>query len=346
MAKVEDLFQKIMDRFDDTDKKNGDGFSNLNQKLTSLSSRVEKVASDQSKTADEVEVLQDEVKQVKEEVGEARATAEKAIDMTEALEKKTEERFLALEQKLGARVSSLPVHVPSFTISEQCSVQSRFEALLEQARVSQNIFAAGHVKDKVPSFGIKKMTEIYFSKANPRCLPKLGSTKVWRFSVDEEKISLTKNIINTQIMAIRDHGWWVQQDVPLPLRQMYSTCFAFFKRVKDLHDNLRKWFLNADDGYVVLDLVPVVPVYLVPKNTDKWVPLAALLNELVAGLVQTEWMDSVKKPIIVPNDFIEKWCDALGVDRLSTSDDKSVGSSTPTNERLLEDVDMDQGGGG
>ncbi len=314
MASVEDLFKKIMERFDDTDNKTSSGFRDLNTTLNGLSSRVEVVTNEQKKTADEVVILQDTMLEVKEEAATARQTAEQAIQKHDELAKKTDECFVELEQKLGVRVSTLPVHVPSFTISEQCSVQSKFESLLEQARASQNIFAAGHVKDKVPAFGVKRMTELYFSKVNPHCLPKMGSTKVWRFTVDEEKVTLAKTIVNTQIMAIRDHGWWVQQDVPLQLRQMYSNCFSFFKRVKELHDRLRRCYLNADDGFVLLDSVPVVPVYLVPKDTNKWLSLAALLNDLVGDIGETEWMEAAKSPVRVPDEFVPKWCAALGVD--------------------------------
>ncbi len=342
-----DLLQKILDRFAETDRNTSNGFTALNSTLETLTNKVQTVQEDQRKTAEEVSELQEEVGQVREEVVAVDQKIDKVDDRVQKLEEKTEDRFKLLESQLSARVVSLPVHVPSLSVGEQCSVQAKFELLLDHAKASSNIFAAGHVKDKTPAFGVKRMIERYFSKVDARVLPKLGVTKVWRFAVDESKVGQVKAIINTQIMAIRDHGWWVQQDVPLQLRKMYSNCFNFFKRARDLHVELRRWYLNVDDGYVLLDSTPVVPVYLVPKCTDNWPEIAGLLNELVAEVSESEWFESAKAPLKVPEGFLAKWCEALGVESPgnpeSTLTEATLSSNGVSDE---QDDDMSGGGGG
>jgi hypothetical protein len=53
---------------------------------------------------------------------------------------------------------------------------------------------------------------------------------------------------------------------------MRSNAFQFFKEVKSLHQEVRAAYLDIshETGYVSVDGINFVPVFMVPRDKKKW----------------------------------------------------------------------------
>jgi hypothetical protein len=149
------------------------------------------------------------------------------------------------------------------------------------------------------------------------------------------KEDMTKKIADANVFGIRDHGWWIQQDLPPKLREMHSNAYTFIKLAKDRFRRLRPFVFVADDGYLVVEKTPLVPVYLIPKKKDKWGDLATVLASEIGGKVDTEWLESVVTSNVNVASLVEKWSEVLGV------------QVTCAESELQEDTmeNMNEGGG-
>jgi hypothetical protein len=92
---------------------------------------------------------------------------------------------------------------------------------------------------------------------------------------------------------------------------MNSTAYAFFKFARENYSLVRQFRLETDGGYLTMDDVPILPVYLVPAKKSFWLALAALLTDLVADYVQKDWLETATATYKIPEWFTEKWCEVL-----------------------------------
>jgi hypothetical protein len=142
----------------------------------------------------------------------------------------------------------------------------------------------------------------------------------------------------------------VVQDAPPALRKLNSNVFAFFKNAKANFSLLRRSRYEVEGGYVTIDDVPFIPVYLVPTKQQKWKALAALLTELVANFDDSEWLETVTNQFTIPPDFTAKWCAILESDVVvveeepSTKEDDEMFDFTEENEQK-ENEGVTTGGG-
>ncbi len=311
------IFQRL-DQMDDNNKK---GFETFTKTVSKLTEDFASMQTSQAALKQEVGVVQGETAELKEGM----VTVHRRLDDTnlkiDELSEATANRFRELEAALLVKVKSLPIQFPALSVGQQMSVNERFESLRNQAKACRNIFVLGNVPDFGPVAPLKSVILNFFPKCDMKSLPKAGKTKVWRVSVQMEKVDEVKKISEVNVFSIRDHGWWIQQDLPLKLRQMHSNAYTFIKLLKDRFLRLRLFVYEAEDGYLVVEKTPIVPVYLIPKKRDKWEELATVLASEIGGLVETEWLKSVLTNNIDPKSILEKWCAVLGVEVASGDGD-------------------------
>ncbi len=228
----------------------------------------------------------------------------------------------ALRELLEGR-AACPAPVPSqCTVSDQCSVSAKFQNLLSQASTMAGCYAAGHVPpDKVtgvkPSAkSFKFIADNYFSNFHLKILASTGISKTVRFTVEPKNPATTKvgdfeAVLKSIVMGVRGDGWWIQQELPATLCQMYSNAYQFFKAVKSEFKVLRRYVFDAQDGYITMDGTRIVPVYLVPKNRAVWKELGGVLLNIVASFLTVDWLDSMTSQLTVDQSHVDEWMEIV-----------------------------------
>ncbi len=328
-------WEKIFDRLATMDLNNAKGFETVTNKVLKLSEDFTTMQATQVTLQKDVGAVKAEAAELREEMVAMSQRVDDTNKRLDELKESTDSRFRELEVALLTKARSLPVQFPSLSASQQLTINERFESLRVQAKLCRNIFVLGHVPDYGQPAPLKSVIANFFPKCEVKLLPKAGKANVWRISVPMGKEDMTKKIADANVFGIRDHGWWIQQDLPPKLREMHSNAYTFIKLAKDRFRRLRPFVFVADDGYLVVEKTPLVPVYLIPKKKDKWGDLATVLASEIGGKVDTEWLESVVTSNVNVASLVEKWSEVLGV------------QVTCAESELQEDTmeNMNEGGG-
>jgi hypothetical protein len=294
----------LFDRFDIVEENNTKRHDEYKSDLKVLSKK-------QAKTSAEVTKLKHDVNDLTRDVGEAQDKIDKVSSELEDHKADTDRRFNELLTKLEAKSSTVKVQVPSLSVAQQCSVEDKFQALIKETEALQTIFVIGKVPSVRPTVSLTTLMKRHFEQHGGKLLQTGGKLRTRRFSVLVDKVDLTKGTIRHYNMAIRHLGYWVVQDVPPALHKLNSKAFAFFKYAKDVYTSLRRFRWEAEAGYVTVDELPFLPVYLVSCKRKKWKALAALLTELVASVLEKDWLETASTALQIPDDFVNKWCSVL-----------------------------------
>jgi hypothetical protein len=145
-------------------------------------------------------------------------------------------------------------------------------------------------------------------------IPSVGKSQVKRFVVEKERLEDFQANLDLYNPQIRGDGWWIAVDFPPELRALRSTAFQFFKEAKALHDTIRSAFLDVsnDSGYVTVDGIEFVPVYMVPRDKKKWPALITLLLEVVESVKSLEWVVRITTTVSIDQKFVRAWAEAVG----------------------------------
>jgi hypothetical protein len=154
----------------------------------------------------------------------------------------------------------------------------------------------------------------YFSGIPVTMVPGIGKSQVKRFVVDKLRLDDFKENLELYNQQIRADGWWLTVDYPPELRALRSNAFQFFKEAKSLHDNIRNTFLDiADDsGFVTVDGIDFVPVYMVPKDRKKWPKLIEIMQSVVDSVRAFEWTVRVTSSVSIDQSFAREWANIVG----------------------------------
>jgi hypothetical protein len=108
----------------------------------------------------------------------------------------------------------------------------------------------------------------------------------------------------------RDLGWWVGQETPVDLRQMETNAFRFIMETKSMCDELRRFYLEVDDGFVRFQGAPFLPVYMIPVDKELWPELAGVLLKMVLSVKSASWVDRFRRDLrkLDPG-LLEEWND-------------------------------------
>jgi hypothetical protein len=292
--------------------------------------------------------LKDEVAAVKEE---QQIQATNIRDVDQRVDQAFAE-IAALRALLEGRAAR-PAPVPSqCTVGDQCSVSAKFQNLLTQASTMAGCYAAGHVPpDKVtgvkPSAkSFKLIADTYFSNFHLKILASTGISKTVRFTVEPKNPATTKvgdfeAVLKSVVMAVRGDGWWIQQELPATLRQMYSNAYQFFKAVKSEFKVLRPYVFDAQDGYITMDGTRIVPVYLVPKNRAVWKDLGGVILNIVASFLTVDWLDSMTSQLTVEQSHIDEWMEIVGAKHEKQLEVSDVARPNPEDRAVSSGIAME-----
>ncbi len=142
----------------------------------------------------------------------------------------------------------------------------------------------------------------------------MGKSQVKRFCVDKECLDEFRSNLDLYEPQIRAEGWWIAADLPPELRALRSTAFKFFKEAKSLHDTIRMAYLDVaqDSGYVTIDGIDLVPVYMVPRDTKKWPALITLMSKIVDSVRAIEWTERVTSKVQIDQSLVREWTELIG----------------------------------
>jgi hypothetical protein len=339
LANTDPWVKLLFDRFDIVEQNN-------TERHDDYKANIKKLSEQQAKTSTDVANLKHDVEDLTNDLGEAHDKIDRVSSDLENHKAYTDRKFEELLAKLDAKSSTVKVQVPSLSVAQQCSVEDKFQALVKETEAMQTIFVVGKVPSVRPTVSLTTLMKRHFEQHGGKLLPTGGKSRTRRFAVPVDKIDDTKGTIRHYNMAIRDLGYWVVQDAPPALRKLNSNAFAFFKYAKDIFKILRRFRWEAEAGYVTVDELPFLPVYLVSCKKKKWKALAGLLTELVADVLEKDWLETASSALKIPDDFVTKWCAVLERDECDVppldNEGSAVEEQSAQENGAFEDEDMEE----
>jgi hypothetical protein len=173
-----------------------------------------------------------------------------------------------------------------------------------------------------------------------------------RFVVHQSDVHQAKMIIRDRGREMRLLGWWAAQETPKDLRDMEANAVKFFVKAKEVCKDLKRVWLQAEDGFVKAASVPILPVFSVPKDTSLWPKLAPILLKMVEDIREQDWLTRQKKPKAVDPKLYGEWGDVTdppGASNSESSDsdsDKSGSYSSAEEDEDIEKNGADRGANG
>jgi hypothetical protein len=114
------------------------------------------------------------------------------LNFQSEVDKKIEELRAAFE----AKASVVSVKVPSLTAAQQCSVEDKFQALLNEAKAMQTVFVVGKVPDVRQTVPLTTLMKRHFDAHGAKLLPE-GGRSAFLFLRTRRKTSETPYGITT-----------------------------------------------------------------------------------------------------------------------------------------------------
>jgi hypothetical protein len=99
---------------------------------------------------------------------------------------------------------------------------------------------------------------------------------------------------------------------------MRSNAFQFFKEVKSLHQEVRAAYLDIshETGYVSVDGIDFVPVFMVPRDKKKWPRLIDLMIRVIDFVRGLEWTERITSTVTIDAALVREWAEAVGSKRM------------------------------
>ncbi len=225
-------------------------------------------------------------------------------------------------------------------------VQIAFQDLLASAEGRKRTFVVG-MKDDVDTSGKRILPEVPFTEIFKRFFSGIryqqeepttalsNKLPLIRFVVHPSDVHQAKMIIRDRGREIRLLGWWAAQESPKDLRDMEANAVKFFIEAKNTCKDLKRVWLQAEDGFVKAASVPILPVFSIPKDKSKWPLLAPILLQMVENIRDQDWLSRQKNPKSVDSKLYELWGNIVDPQQASPdSDSKSSdeGSSSGDDE--------------
>jgi hypothetical protein len=199
-------------------------------------------------------------------------------------------------------------------------VQMAFQDLLASAEGQKRTFVVGMKDEKdaegktiLPEVPFKTIFKSFFRgiryKQDEPTTAASNKLPIIRFVVHPDDVHQTKMIIRERGREMRLLGWWAAQESPKDLRDMESNAVKFFVEAKNICKDLKRVWLQAEDGFVKAASVPILPVFSIPKDKTKWPLLAPILLKMVEDIRDQDWLSRQKKPKAVNPMLYEQWGD-------------------------------------
>jgi hypothetical protein len=156
--------------------------------------------------------------------------------------------------------------------------------------------------------------------------------------VHPEDVHIMKLRVRDQWRAAKDVGWWFGQESPVDLCQMQTNAFRFIMDAKQHCNELRRFYLEAEDGFIRYSHVPFLPVYLVPTDKELWPLLAPILLKMVRSIKMEDWVKRFKGVKKLNPTLVQDWNSVLREPQRAAKRGKAV-LATPTSDDDEEDVE-------
>jgi hypothetical protein len=228
--------------------------------------------------------------------------------------------------------------------------QHELASLMTKARGMTNCFAMGRTSGVIGFSSVPKtaqeVLDHFFAGIPLTMVPGAGKSQVKRFVVDQARVGDFQANLDLYNQQIRADGWWLSVDFPPELRALRANAFQFFKEAKSLHDSIRAAYLDIsnDSGFITIDGIEFVPVYMVPRDRKKWPSLISLLQSVIDMVRGIEWTDRITATVSIDQSLVREWAALVGSRPLSNS-----GGSKPSVASAVDAIDevmLEVGGGG
>jgi hypothetical protein len=308
------------------------GWDNFWAMLTSMNTGVQTLQSEMKNVNAGLGGVKDELAQFKTEIN----------DKVEGLEKKYEEMVGEAEQRLeefkqevrgeisdqiedklqtwkesvkNEIIAEIRSEMGSISVSvspelPSTSVGQKFQHLLRLSRALESNFCMGHSKQKKPSVRAHVVLRQFFPEFDINISGKRDDVLV-RFSVSSKASADFRAKLQEVRGAILTYGWWVAQENPADLRAMYTLTNNFLKFAKNHKMELKRFYLVIEGGWVFYRDHPILPVFLVPANSDEWDVLTNLLLAKLKTNSEIDWLDRVAAKPKPDSVFLGKWLEAM-----------------------------------
>jgi hypothetical protein len=201
-------------------------------------------------------------------------------------------------------------------------LQMAFNDLLTAAEVRKQTFVIGVVenlddngKRLPPKVTYQEILSRFFFniryEASEPTTAASNKLPLVRFVVHPEDVHTCKLIVRDRGREIRSLGWWSAQECPKDLRDMEMNAFRFFGEAKKICPPLKRYFLEAEDGFVKVASVPLLPVFCVPVEKGKWPLLAPILLRMIEDVHAGDWVSRFKDQKSVDPKLYEEWGDVI-----------------------------------
>ncbi len=221
-------------------------------------------------------------------------------------------------------------------------VHEAFEELLRDQEARKNSFLVGELK-RTPEDGVPQQPTALFSDVVSEFFDgvrfKLGRLSTARNGLKLGKVFVHPDDVHVMKLrcrdcwrAVKETGWWIGQENPTDIRKMEVNAFRFIMEAKNECDELRRYYLEAEEGFVRYARVPFLPVYLVPEDPQKWPELASILLQMVESIQSKNWVSRFRGVKKLDQGLLDKWMSVAGVLFESDADEE-------------KDFDYDEGGG-
>jgi hypothetical protein len=113
------------------------------------------------------------------------------------------------------------------------------------------------------------------------------------------------------------------------------------KRAKEIKSELKQFFLTLERGWIFYHEIPILPVFLVPSDTNYWVPLADLLLGKLKGVLKLDWLSRASAPPSHDQTFLRDWAMAIDLkhDVFDAMSPFFGSQAQPENMEMSEDGD-------
>jgi hypothetical protein len=205
-------------------------------------------------------------------------------------------------------------------------IHDAFQELLKVAETRKQVFLVGVVKrtdDKglqvAPLIQYEDFVRGFFEGVRFE-LGELGKAQssglpLGRVVIHPDDVHTMKLRVRDGWRNAKDLGWWVGQENPADLRQMQANAYRFIMATKNECDGLRKFFLEAEEGFLRFQGAPFLPVYMVPTNEDLWPKLAPVLLKMVESIRSVSWIERFRRDFkkLDPG-LLKVWCSIIKLD--------------------------------
>jgi hypothetical protein len=246
---------------------------------------------------------------------------------------------------------------PALKGSKGEQIHAAFNELLRAAEAKKGTFLVG-VVEKLTETGAQIRPKMKYAgfvnrffrnvryEIGPLGTAQSSGMPLGRVQVHPADIHTMKIRIRDQWRLAKDCGWWVGQETPVDLREMQVNAFRFIMDSKNHCSELRRFYLEAEEGFIRFAKIPFLPVYLVPSDKEKWPELSSVLLKMVQSVRSSDWVQRFRGVKKLNPALLDEWNEVLrakGAAPRSAENESMVYEDAEEDDESSEDGSDDSG---